>query len=109
MLMRFNRPVTLKIVKGINAFFFPPFFCRGRLPTSASMRIEVLLPGVDHVPAPDPEVAIHLPIITEDLPLHATSHLHAMLCHGIVHHPGGTPHRTIAHPHVIIGRKTLQS
>lgn len=76
-----------------------------RLHTSASMRREALPAGVGHVPAPDPEVAIHLPTITEDPPLRAISRLHATLCRAIVHPPGGTPHSTIAHHHVIIGRK----
>lgn len=69
------------------------------------MRKEALLAGAGHVLAPDPEVAIHLPIIIEDLLLHATSRLHAMLCRAIVHPPGGILHSTIAHLHVIIDRK----
>lgn len=69
------------------------------------MRRGALPTGVDHVPAPDPEVAIHLP--TEDLPLHATSHLHAMLCRAIVRPQGGTRRSTIAHRHVITDRKVL--
>lgn len=69
------------------------------------MRREALPAGVGHVPAPDPGVAIHLPTITEDLPLRATSRLHAMLCRAIVHPLGGIRHSTIAHHHVIIGRK----
>lgn len=67
---------------------------RGALPT-----------GVGRVPAPGPEAATHLPIITEDLPLHATSPPHATLCRAIVHLPGGTHHNTIAHRHAIIDRK----
>lgn len=69
------------------------------------MRKEVLPTGIDHDPVPDPEVAILL-TITEDLPLRATSRLHAMLCHGIAHLREDTFHHTTAHHHVIIGRKS---
>lgn len=78
---------------------------RGRLLTSVCMRKEVLPTGIDHDPVPDPEVAILL-TITEDLPLRATSRLHAMLCHGIAHLREDTFHHTTAHHHVIIGRKS---
>lgn len=78
---------------------------KARLPTSASSRRGVPPTGVGRVPAPDPEDAIHLPTITEDHPLHVTSHLHAMLCRAIAHPPGDTLHKTIAHRRVITGRK----
>lgn len=70
------------------------------------MKRGALLTGVDHAPgpAPAPEAGIHLPIITEDLLLRTTSHLHAMLCHAIVHPPGGILHN-IALLRVTIGRK----
>lgn len=68
------------------------------------MRRGAPLTGVGHAPAPDPEVATHLPI-AEDPPLHATSHLHGMLCRAIVHPPGGTLPSTIAHLRVTTGRK----
>lgn len=79
---------------------------KARLLTSVSTRTGALpLPtSVGHVPAPGPEVAIHLPI-TEDLPLLATSRLHATPCRVIAHPRGGILHSTIAHHHVIIGRK----
>lgn len=76
-----------------------------RLLTSVSLRRGALPTGVGHVPAPDLEAAIHHPTVTEDLPLHATNHLLALLCHAIVHPPGGTLHSTTAHLRVIIGRK----
>lgn len=93
-----------------------------RLRTSASLRRGAPRTGTGRVPAPDlapdlaldlapdpdPEVAFHLPLITEDLLLHATSRLHAILCHAIVHPPGGTHHKTRAHRHVITGRKACQ-
>lgn len=78
---------------------------KARLPTSVSTRRGALPTGIGRVLAPDPGVAIHLPTITEDLPRHATSHLHAMLCRAIAHPPGGTLHSTIAHRHVITGKK----
>lgn len=65
---------------------------RGALPT-----------GVALDPAPDPEVAFHLP--TEDLHHHVTSHPRVMLCPAIVHPRGGTLHNTIAPHHVITDRK----
>lgn len=69
------------------------------------MRKGALPTGVGRALAPDPGADIRHPTITEDRPLHATSHLHATLCHAIVHPPGGTLHSTIAHRRVIIGRK----
>ncbi|TNN81266.1 Serine/arginine-rich splicing factor 9 [Liparis tanakae] len=45
---------------------------------------------------------------SQDLPLLATSPLHAILCHAIVHPLGGTHRKTIAHRHVITGRKACQ-
>lgn len=65
---------------------------RGALPT-----------GVARDPAPDPEVAFHLP--TEDLHHRVTSHPRAMLCHAIVHPRGGTLRSTIARRLVITDRK----
>lgn len=78
---------------------------KARLPTSVSMRRGALPTGIGRVLAPDPGVTIHLPTITEDLPRQDTSHLHAMLCRAIAHPPGGTLHSTIAHRHVITGKK----
>lgn len=60
-------------------------------------------------PAPGPEVAIHLPSIIEDLPLHrrlhVTSLLRAMLCPAIVRRYVDPLLRATAHHHVIIDKK----
>lgn len=69
-----------------------------------SLRSGELPIGAGLDPAPDPEVAFHLPSITEDL--HHVTHLHhAMLCHAIVHPPEGPLPRAIAHHRVITDKK----